>query len=98
MKDKKGTILFKGSSTIVANSNEKYLVINGTPALAKGGSGDTLSGVILGILAQGYENIKSAYMGAYLCAKAASNLEKDYSQFGVLASDVAKEIAKIVKV
>ena len=98
MKDKKGTILFKGSSTIVANSNEKYLVINGTPALAKGGSGDTLSGVILGILAQGYENIKSAYMGAYLCAKAASNLEKDYSQFGVLASDVAKEIAKLVKV
>ena len=98
MKDKKGTILFKGSTTIVANSNEKYLVINGTPALAKGGSGDTLSGVILGILAQGYENIKSAYMGAYLCAKAASNLEKDYSQFGVLASDVAKEIAKIVKV
>ena len=98
MKDKKGTILFKGSSTIVANSDEKYLVINGTPALAKGGSGDTLSGVILGLLAQGYENIKSAYMGAYLCAKAASNLEKDYSQFGVLASDVAKEIAKIVKV
>lgn len=98
MKDKKGTLLLKGTSTIIANKKEKYLVVNGTPALAKGGSGDTLSGVILGLLAQGYENIKSAYYGAYLCAKAASILEKDYSQLGVLASDVAKEIAKLAKV
>ena len=98
IKDKKGTILLKGTSTVVANANEKYFVVNGTPALAKGGSGDTLSGVILGLLSQGFSNIKAAYYGAYLCAKAAINLQKDYSQLGVLASDVAKEIAKIVKV
>ena len=91
------TILLKGTSTIIAKDDDMYLVVNGTPALAKGGSGDTLSGVILGLLAQGRDNIDAAYTGAYLCAKAASNLEKDYSAYGVLASDVAKEIKNFIK-
>ena len=97
MKGRKATLLLKGSSTIIANENEKYLVVNGTPALAKGGSGDTLSGVIVGLLAQGYKNIQATFMGAYLCAISAKDLEKDYSQYGVLASDVAKNISKFVK-
>ena len=92
----KGTILLKGSSTIVAKGDEAYLVVNGTPVLAKGGSGDTLSGVILGLLAQGYKIEQAAYMGAYLCAKAATRCEYEYSQYGVLASDVAKEIKNII--
>lgn len=92
----KCTILLKGTSTIVKKNDEKYMIVNGTSALAKGGSGDTLSGVILGLLTQGYDCEVAAYMGAYLCAKAATNLEKDYSQYGVLASDVAKEVSKLV--
>ena len=92
----KATVLLKGSSTIIARGDEAYLVVNGTPALAKGGSGDTLSGVILGLLAQGFDIEKSAYTGAYLCAKAATRCEYEYSQYGVLASDVAKEIKNII--
>ena len=97
LKDKKATILLKGASSVIATSKEKYIVTNGTPALAKGGSGDTLSGVILGLLAQGIDIPRAAYMGAYLCAKSASDLQKDYSVYGVLASDVAKNISKYVK-
>jgi len=97
LKDIKGTILLKGTSTIVANSSSRFIVSNGTPALAKGGSGDTLSGVILGLLSQGIENIQAAYMGAYLCAKAALKAEEDFSQYGVLASDVARELKNIIK-
>ena len=92
----KATILLKGASTIIAKENKAYLVVNGTPALAKGGSGDTLSGVILGLLAQGFEIEKAAYYGAYLCAKAATSCEYEYSQYGVLASDVAKEIKNML--
>ena len=90
------TILLKGTSTIIAKDDDMYLVVNGTPALAKGGSGDTLSGVILGLLAQGRDNIDAAYTGAYLCAKAATDLEKDYSAYGVLASDVARLIKNFI--
>ncbi len=92
----RATVLLKGSSTIIARGDDAYIVVNGTPALAKGGSGDTLSGVILGLLAQGFDIEKAAYMGAYLCAKAATRCEYEYSQYGVLASDVAKEIKNII--
>ena len=90
------TILLKGASTIIAKDDKVCFVVNGTPALAKGGSGDTLSGVILGLLAQGFEPLSAAYTGSYLCAKAASDLEKDYSSYGVLASDVAKLIKNYI--
>ena len=92
----KATVLLKGASTIVAKGDEAYFVVNGTPALAKGGSGDTLSGVILGLLAQGFEIEKAAYTGAYLCAEAATRCEYEYSQYGVLASDVAKTIKNYI--
>ena len=92
-----GIVLLKGASSIITNGRDVYFVVNGGPELSKGGSGDTLSGVILGLLAQGFEPIKAAYMGAFLCAKAAKDLTKDFSEYGVLASDVARNISKYIK-
>ena len=89
-------VLLKGASTIITDGNIVYLVTNGGPELAKGGSGDTLSGVILGLLSQNVDILTSMYVGAYLCAKAASNAKEEFSEYGVLASDVAREIAKII--
>jgi len=74
------------------------MVVNGGAELAKGGSGDTLSGVALGMLSQGYPLIESAYSAAYLTAYAANKLCSQYSEYGVLPSDVAKAIATIVSV
>lgn len=90
-------VLLKGASSIITDGNIVYLVTNGGPELAKGGSGDTLSGVILGLLSQNFDILTSMYVGAYLCAKAASNAKEEFSEYGVLASDVAREIAKIIK-
>lgn len=90
------TVLLKGASSVVTNGKDVYMIVNGGPELSKGGSGDTLSGVILGLLAQGYDVCYSAYCGAYLCAKAARDLKNDYSQYGVLASDVAKKISDYI--
>ena len=90
------TVLLKGASSVVTNGKDVYMIVNGGPELSKGGSGDTLSGVILGLLAQGYDVCYSAYCGAYLCAKAAKDLKNDYSQYGVLASDVAKKISDYI--
>ncbi len=91
------TILYKGATTIIANKSETYFMIDGSASMAKGGQGDTLSGVILGLLSQGFSSIISTYTGAYLCAWASKKSEKEFSEYGVLASDVAREIANITK-
>lgn len=86
-------VLLKGSTTVVTDGREVYLVANGGAELSKGGSGDTLSGVILGLMSQGVGLLQSAYAGAYITAFVAKNLAKEYSEYGVLPSDVAKAVA-----
>lgn len=95
-KELNAVVLLKGATTIICDKEKKYFMPFGGPSLAKGGSGDTLSGVILGFMSQGMDLIKSCYMGAYLCAKGAKRAEEEYTEYGVLASDVAKEIKHLL--
>lgn len=90
----------KDSQTESNTENNAYhnaIVVNGTAALAKGGSGDTLSGVILGLMSQGNTPYLSAKVGAFLCAESAKRAAEEHSEYGVIASDVSKVIGKIVK-
>lgn len=91
------TVLLKGATSVITDGEKVFLVANGGPELSKGGSGDTLSGVITGLLSQGFTPVQSAYTGAYITAYAAHKLAQDYSQYGVLPSDVAKSVAEIIK-
>ena len=54
------TILLKGASSVISDGENVYLTTNGGAELSKGGSGDTLSGVMLGMLSQGVSPIESA--------------------------------------
>lgn len=54
-------VLLKGATTIVTDGRTSVLVTRGTPAMAKGGSGDVLSGVIGALLAQGLPCLTAAY-------------------------------------
>ncbi|MDE6189575.1 MAG: NAD(P)H-hydrate dehydratase, partial [Clostridia bacterium] len=96
-KEYKVAVLLKGSSTVVTDGDSVYLVVNGGAELSKGGSGDTLSGVILGMLSQGNGVLAGAYAAAYLTAKVAKDLREEFSEYGVLPSDVSREIARIIK-
>lgn len=90
-------VLLKGSTTVATDGEKTFFVANGGAEMSKGGSGDVLSGVILGLVSQGHSLIESAYSGAYLTAYTAHSLVEEYSQYGVLPSDVAKSIARITK-
>ena len=94
-KDTACVVLLKGATTVVTDGDRVALVANGTPALAKGGSGDVLTGTICGMAARGVPLFESACAGAYLCAAAAKAAEKEYGDFGVLASDVCKAAKRI---
>ena len=75
-------LLLKGATTVVTDGQSTCLVTAGSPAMAKGGSGDVLTGVIGGLLAQGISPFEAACAGAYLCGKAG---ETAAAQLGVYA-------------
>ncbi|WP_324171598.1 NAD(P)H-hydrate dehydratase [Sulfurimonas sp.] len=54
------TLILKGANSIIAQNNIFYINPHGTSALAKGGSGDVLSGLVGALLAQGYSALDSA--------------------------------------
>ncbi len=77
-KDK--VLVLKGANTIIAQNDKMFVMNFGTPALAKGGSGDMLAGLIASLLAQGYEPLEAAKNGALAMSLAAMSYKgNDYS-------------------
>ncbi len=90
------TVLLKGAATVVASKEKDDVYINttGNVALAKGGSGDVLSGIIGSLLAQGLSPIDAASCGAFIHGHAADVVIGDTSVAGLLASDLFTGIRK----
>jgi hydroxyethylthiazole kinase-like uncharacterized protein yjeF len=59
-------LILKGAHTLVASGNNFYFNSTGNPALATGGSGDVLTGMITGLIAQGYQPLEAAVFAVYL--------------------------------
>jgi NAD(P)H-hydrate repair Nnr-like enzyme with NAD(P)H-hydrate dehydratase domain len=60
-------VLLKGAHTSIATPEGKvYFNNTGNPGMATGGSGDVLTGLITGLLAQGYSSSDSALLGAWI--------------------------------
>jgi hydroxyethylthiazole kinase-like uncharacterized protein yjeF len=64
-------IVLKGTHTITVDGELMYFNSTGNPALATAGSGDVLTGIITGLIAQGYEPRNAAIFGVYLHGKTA---------------------------
>lgn len=75
----KGVLVLKGANTIVAKKGKIYICKHGSSALAKGGSGDVLAGLIAGLLAQGYKPLKAAINGVLAHALAVRKYKNSYS-------------------
>ena len=70
-------VLLKSEETLVVSpSGEEYKNTSGSPALAKAGSGDVLSGVIAGLFCLGYNIFSAASLGAYIHGKSISCVMK----------------------
>ena len=79
----KTTVLLKGATTVVTDGKRTALITAGCPGMAKGGSGDVLTGVIGSLLAQGMDLFSAAATGAYFCGKAG---ERAYAALGISMS------------
>ncbi|MBW1978315.1 MAG: NAD(P)H-hydrate dehydratase [Deltaproteobacteria bacterium] len=82
-------LVLKGARTVIAEpGGEVHLNPTGNPALASGGSGDVLTGLIAGFVARGWPLSKAAIAGVYVHGLAADALAEDMGQSGVLASEL----------
>lgn len=90
-------LVLKGKNTVIADTGGNVFINqSGSSALAKGGSGDVLAGVIASLLAQGYQALDAARIGVYVHGLAADRLAVNYGKSGVIPSDLPKEIGRIL--
>ena len=81
-------IVLKGHYTLVAHAGSGWFNATGNAGLAKGGSGDVLTGIITALLAQGYTPLTAARLGVHLHGLAADIASKNIALESMLASDV----------
>jgi NAD(P)H-hydrate epimerase len=92
------TVVLKGAGTVIASSNTPLSVNHtGGPALAKGGSGDILTGVIASLTAQGLSPLDAARAGVFLHGRAADFAAAKLGDRSALASDVTAEFGEAMR-
>ena len=90
------TILLKGPTDIVSDGERVALNETHSPAMTVGGTGDVLTGVTAGLLAKKVPPFEAACTAAYVNG-AAGVLAVEQRGFHITASDVANEIANVMK-
>ena len=87
------TVLLKGGNAVIANGETTLVADLASASLATAGTGDVLSGVVGGLLAQTKSPLDAAALAVYLGPRAASRIEERFGVLGVLASDLPDAIA-----
>jgi len=87
------TILLKGHIDIISNGKQVAINRTGNPYMTKGGTGDTLAGILGSLIAQNNSLFNSACAAAYINGKAGEFTKKKTS---LLATDLLEKISKIV--
>lgn len=92
------TCVLKGAGTVCAYPDGSYVVnTTGNPALATGGTGDVLTGLIASLIAQGVKPQDAAKLGVYTHGLAADNLvKKGVGPLGLTASELLLEVRNVL--
>jgi len=86
-------IVLKGHHTFIATPDGKGFFNNsGNPGMATAGSGDVLTGILTGLLAQGYSSIESAIFAVYLHGLAGDLAAKEQSMEAMTSGDITEQI------
>ncbi len=81
-------VVIKGAHSITVYKDQGYVNDSGNPGMATAGSGDALTGVISGLIAQGYQPLEAAIMGVYLHGRAGDIAIQGSSMEALIASDI----------
>ena len=91
-------VVLKGAGTVIAAPDGR-VTLNpiATPALASGGTGDVLAGLIAGLMGQKLPPFEAAVTGVHLHSLAGMDLEASMGQAGVLASDLLPQLPRVME-
>lgn len=93
-------VLLKGHETVLCNSTGEEVYVNktGNSGLAKGGSGDLLSGIIAGLTPNLQGDVfKAGVLGAFVHGMCADVLKAEMSEYSILPTDCADVLGRAFK-
>jgi NAD(P)H-hydrate epimerase len=92
------TLVLKGANTMISSPDGAVRVSPfANPALASGGTGDVLAGVIAGLVAQRASPFDAASLGVYLHGLAAEHVRSDLGTAGAVAGDLLPVLPRVIK-
>ncbi|TAK60727.1 NAD(P)H-hydrate dehydratase [Methylobacter sp.] len=91
-----GVAILKGAGTLIASEHDLAVSNTGNPGMASGGMGDVLTGVIAGLLAQGFSVQDAAQQGVYNHGLAADLSAAKDGERGLLATDLMPYLRQLV--
>ncbi len=96
-KSTKATLVLKGSGTLIGKGDELFVNTTGSMAMAKGGYGDLLSGMLGSLLCQGADTLSAAKAAVYLHGLAGDITAEKYTSFGAIPTLCAENIPEAFK-
>lgn len=87
-------VLIKGAHSITVYKDKLRVNTTGNPGMATAGSGDILTGIITGLIAQSYEPLAATIFGVYLHGKAADIALEDFGYQSLIASNIIDTLGK----
>jgi hydroxyethylthiazole kinase-like uncharacterized protein yjeF len=89
------TILVKGKIDIICDADRTKLNFTGNPGMTVGGTGDVLSGIVSGLLAQGADAFEAAVAGAFVNGAAGDFVTSEIG-FHIVATDLLDWIPRVL--
>lgn len=91
-------VVLKGAHTCITSPDgEVYFNSTGNPGMATAGSGDVLTGIITGLLAQGYDSKQACVLGVYLHGLAGDMAAKNLSEESLIAGNIIEFLGEAYK-
>ncbi len=90
-------LVLKSAVTVITDGIEVYINTTGCSSMAKAGSGDILSGILVGILANGKDVLGRTVAGAYIFGRAGEIARDIDNEYTVTASDIVKALPSAIK-
>lgn len=87
-------LIIKGAYSITVYSGKLYINTTGNPGMGTAGSGDVLSGVITGLLAQGYDALLASVFGVYMHGQAGDIAAELLGYEAIMAGDIIDNISE----
>lgn len=89
----KVVVVLKGAHTTISDiDGNVWFNSTGNPGMATAGSGDALTGMIAGLIAQGYNSLEAARIGVFMHGRAGDLAKKELGETAIIASDIVKRI------